>query len=68
MLFEIFNLRGTPSEESWSGIENLKDYKKSFPQFKKRDLKKHLNNSLSEAGFDLLEKMLEMDPVKRIGL
>ena len=71
MIFEIFQLRGTPTEETWSGVSLLKDYKDNFPQFKKQSLKQRVTKGggkVSEAGMDLMERMLEMDPVKRIGI
>ncbi|CAL6106451.1 Kinase [Hexamita inflata] len=68
MLFEIFQLRGTPTEDTWPGVSQLKDWRDTFPKLMGQSLQKRLRNSLSAQGFDLLEKLLEMDPGKRIPL
>ncbi|CAL6046233.1 Kinase [Hexamita inflata] len=65
-LFKIFEVLGTPTDQTWPGITQLPDYKPSFPKFKGVGLKKALGGNLSEAGLDLMASMLEMDPVKRI--
>ena len=67
MLFEIFNLRGTPTEQTWPGVTLLKDYKLTFPHFKGYSLRERLKaGRLSDAGYDLLEKLLQMNPTDRI--
>ena len=65
-LFKIFEVLGTPTEETWPGVSQLPDYKPSFPKFRGQGLRKVLGPTLSEAGLDLMEKMLTMDPIKRI--
>eukprot|EP00703_Trepomonas_sp_PC1_P004885 JAP91721.1 Kinase, CMGC CDK [Trepomonas sp. PC1] len=65
-LFKIFQVLGTPNEETWPGVTQLQDYKDSFPNFAGVGLQKKLQDALSEAGIDLMARMLEQDPVKRL--
>ena len=65
-LFKIFEVLGTPTEETWPGVSQLPDYKPTFPKFHGQGLRKVLGQTLSESGLDLMEKMLTMDPIKRI--
>ena len=64
-IFKIFQMYGTPTEKEWAGITKLPYYKLSFPQFKGRGIRK-FNTNIDEKGVDLLEKMLQLDPAKRI--
>ncbi|KAG0367884.1 Cyclin-dependent kinase catalytic subunit [Gamsiella multidivaricata] len=64
-LFKIFNLRGTPSESIWPGVEGLKDWKSTFPDWKPKPLRQ-IVPQLSKDGINLLSQMLEYDPAKRI--
>lgn len=64
-LFRIFRLRGTPNEEIWPGVTTLKDWKPTFPQWPRLDLKATLP-SLDDDGLNLLSQMIEYDPAKRI--
>eukprot|EP00999_Lentomonas_sp_LEN2_P002888 NODE_752_length_1220_cov_100.943275_g712_i0.p1 GENE.NODE_752_length_1220_cov_100.943275_g712_i0~~NODE_752_length_1220_cov_100.943275_g712_i0.p1 ORF type:complete len:308 (-),score=77.00 NODE_752_length_1220_cov_100.943275_g712_i0:192-1115(-) len=64
-LFKIFRLMGTPSEIDWPGVSKLKDYKAQFPQWKPQNLRVALPH-LDAQGIDLLEKMLQCDPRRRI--
>jgi serine/threonine protein kinase len=64
-IFKIFQMYGTPTEKEWVGITKLPYYKINFPQFKGRGIKKY-NTNIDEKGVDLLEKMLQLDPAKRI--
>ena len=64
-IFKIFQMYGTPTEKEWNGITKLPYYKLSFPQFKGKGIRK-FNNNIDEKGIDLLEKMLQLDPAKRI--
>ncbi|RZC78015.1 hypothetical protein C5167_002262 [Papaver somniferum] len=60
----IFGLLGTPTEEQWPGVTSLKDWHE-YPQWKPRSLV-HAVPSLEPEGVDLLSKMLQLDPGKRI--
>ena len=64
-LFKIFQIMGTPNEETWPGITKLKDYSINFPQWKPKKLKDLFPN-FDKDGLDLMEKFLQMDPDKRI--
>jgi serine/threonine protein kinase len=64
-IFKIFKLLGTPKEETWPGVTKLKDFKSTFPRWNKEDLST-INTHMSTEGLDLLDKMLRLDPAKRI--
>ena len=58
---------GTPTEETWKGVSQLKEYKSTFPQFINQDLIDFVNQKLiGPEGMDLLQRMLKMNPVERI--
>lgn len=66
-LYRIFRVMGTPDENTWPGVTSLPDYKDTFPRWSPvpfQTLVEHIN--ISEDGLDLLAKMLEMNPAKRI--
>ena len=63
-LLHIFKLLGTPSEQTWPGVSNLRDWHE-FPQWRAQDFSK-LIPQLDEHGIDLLQKLLVYDPAKRI--
>ncbi|KAM0682630.1 Cyclin-dependent kinase catalytic subunit [Mitosporidium daphniae] len=64
-LYKIFRILGTPSEESWNGVSTLPEYKTLFPQWHPQALSKVLPQ-LDIYGLDLLSRMLQFDPAKRI--
>ncbi|KAI3701204.1 hypothetical protein L2E82_45853 [Cichorium intybus] len=64
-LFKIFNVMGTPTEDTWPGVSSLRDFKSTFPKWQAKDLETMVPN-LDKSGLDLLRKMLYMDPNKRI--
>ncbi|CAL9005646.1 unnamed protein product [Prunus brigantina] len=64
-LFKIFRIMGTPTEDTWPGVNSLPDFKSSFPKWLAKDLATAVPN-LESAGVDLLSKMLCLDPSKRI--
>jgi len=64
-IFKIFRVLGTPSEETWPGVEQLPDYKPTFPHWAGQDLGDHVP-SLDDNGLDLLKLMLTYDTSKRI--
>ncbi|PUU76617.1 kinase-like domain-containing protein [Tuber borchii] len=64
-IFKIFQVLGTPDEETWPGVTSFPDFKSSFPQWAKVDTKKMVPG-LEDAGIDLLEAMLVYDPAGRI--
>jgi serine/threonine protein kinase len=64
-IFKIFQMYGTPNERTWPGITKLPEFKLTFPQFKGKGIE-HYNKNLDKDGLDLLSKMLQLDPCKRI--
>ncbi|XP_054257506.1 cyclin-dependent kinase 1-like [Macrosteles quadrilineatus] len=64
-LFRIFRVLSTPTEETWTGVSQLPDYKPTFPNWTQNNLSSHTKN-IDDIGLDLLQKMLIYDPAKRI--
>ena len=64
-IFKIFQMYGTPTEKTWPGITKLPEFKLTFPQFKPKGLEAY-NTNLDPVGLDLLSKMIQQDPCKRI--
>ncbi|GJN15757.1 hypothetical protein PR202_gb02696 [Eleusine coracana subsp. coracana] len=63
-LMHIFKLLGTPNEEVWPGVSKLPNWH-VYPQWKPSKLET-LVPGLDADGYDLLEKMLQYEPMKRI--
>eukprot|EP01018_Ginkgo_biloba_P027257 Gb_16478 [translate_table: standard] len=63
-LLKIFRLLGTPNEQVWPGVTQLSDWHE-FPQWRPQDLSRFVFN-LDLNGLDLLSRMLQYDPAKRI--
>lgn len=66
VLFRIFHQLGTPSEASWPRVTLLPDWNKEFPRWRRRPFDSLLQSQLDARGMDLLNRMLTMDPAKRI--
>lgn len=64
-IFKIFQVMGTPTNETWKGVEELPEYKPEFPRWKPKDLSK-MFPTLEPSGVDLLRKFLIYDPADRI--
>ena len=64
-LFRIFRVLGTPTDDVWPGVTQLKDYKQSFPKWKRGNINEAVKN-LDEDGIDLLAKCLIYNPAKRL--
>jgi len=64
-LSKIFQLLGTPTLESWPGMEKLPHYKPDFPMYESRSLSKAFP-MLDEKGISIVEAFLQYDPDKRI--
>ena len=64
-LNRIFKTLGAPDPEKWHDVTSLPEYKTGYPQYKARDLR-DVVPGLSDDGYDLLDKMLQYDPSKRI--
>ncbi|KAM3358605.1 cyclin-dependent kinase G-2 [Capsicum galapagoense] len=71
---KIFRILGTPNETIWPGFSKLPGVKVNFVKHQYNNLRKKFQNAtaftglpiLSEAGLDLLNKLLTYDPEKRI--
>jgi len=64
-LFRIFRTLGTPTEETWPGVSQYRDFKPTFPKWSPRPLSTILPD-LEPEGLDLLSQMLVYEPGKRI--
>lgn len=64
-IFKIFQIRGTPDEETYPGVTSLPDFKEIYPKWRRQDLDT-LVPTLCPAGLDLLDKLLEYVPNRRI--
>lgn len=72
-LGKIFELLGTPDEQSWPGLDALPNFRKfNFRQARRSSLRQRFpppgpifdgRPTLSEAGFDLLQRLLALCPV-----
>lgn len=55
-LYRIFRICGTPNDEIWPGVTQLKNYRQSFPNWIASPLKSVISNlNLDAAGIDLLQ-------------
>jgi serine/threonine protein kinase len=66
-LFKIFQILGTPNDDTWSNVSKLPDYKASFPQWKAKQLSEVFPN-FDKEGLDLMSNLLQMDPEKRLSI
>ena len=64
-LMKIFQVTGTPNEKNWPDVESLQDYKKTFPKWKAQNIS-DLIPEFDKDGIDLIEKLLILDPEKRL--
>ncbi|KAJ3415276.1 cyclin-dependent serine/threonine protein kinase [Chytridiales sp. JEL 0842] len=64
-LLRIFKLMGTPSETIWPKVSELPEYKPDFPVYERGSLGEVVPK-LDENGLDLLSKLIEYLPEKRI--
>ena len=67
-LRQIFRLMGNPTEQSWPGIsQNAKFNAIQWPTFPAYNLRELINvEQIDDQGLDLLMKMLEYEPARRI--
>ncbi|MES1910860.1 MAG: hypothetical protein MHM6MM_003386 [Cercozoa sp. M6MM] len=67
-LYKIFQVLGTPTEETWPGVSSLPDWKPHFPSWRRRSLREAVPElqQLDDDGLDLLQRMLTFDPARRI--
>ena len=64
-LQKIFKMFGTPNSAEWKGVKELPDWKEDFPVFKPQSLKQ-VCPALDDLGIDLLSKLMQLDPAKRL--
>mmetsp|Transcript_15441 Transcript_15441/g.23141 ORF Transcript_15441/g.23141 Transcript_15441/m.23141 type:complete len:330 (+) Transcript_15441:24-1013(+) len=64
-LYKIFKKLGTPNEQSWPGVTKLENYNTLFPQWGET-IDRKMSRYLGTLGLDLLKRMLEYSPAKRI--
>jgi serine/threonine protein kinase len=64
-LHKIFMALGTPSEDMWPGVNELPDYKSTFPNWHRRSIGESVPK-LCPLGVDLMSKMLTYEPSRRI--
>ena len=65
-LKKIFHIRGTPNERNFPGLDDLPEWEEGkFEKYKEEDIRKYVPK-LDDLGVDLLLKMLQIDPDKRI--
>jgi serine/threonine protein kinase len=64
-LHKIFQIMGTPNENTWPGVSQFPDYKETFPNWKPQNLGNYLNRP-DVLAVDLLAQMLAYEPSKRI--
>ena len=64
-LFKIFRILGTPNEEVWPGVSSLQDWNEDFPVWPSLQISRFTSN-LCDAGVDLVEQLLHLDPKRRI--
>ncbi|OBA20023.1 Pkinase-domain-containing protein [Metschnikowia bicuspidata var. bicuspidata NRRL YB-4993] len=66
-LYKIYEVMGTPTAESWPGIENLPWFEMLKPRIKRTSrFEKDFKNLMTDDGFDLAQKLLLLDPGRRI--
>jgi serine/threonine protein kinase len=64
-IHQIFKIMGTPTEERWPGVTQLSGYKTTFQKWTKRPIAEVVPTA-DPLALDLIEKMLDYDPSKRI--
>ncbi|KAI9004149.1 kinase-like domain-containing protein [Gaertneriomyces semiglobifer] len=64
-LFRIFRLLGTPTDDTWPGVQLLPDWKPSFPMWRRQNLDT-IFTDLEPEGVQLLSELLAYDPAERI--
>ncbi|KOO29099.1 cyclin-dependent kinase 3, partial [Chrysochromulina tobinii] len=64
-LFKIFQLLGTPADDTWEGVSKLPDWQSKFPSWKPENLMTTYG-LLGTDGVALLEGLLTYDPRERL--
>lgn len=64
-IFKIFRIMGTPNEDTWPGVTSLQDWNDDFPVWPSLQLNRFCPG-MSEAGVDLCEQLMALDPRRRL--
>lgn len=64
-LHKIFQSLGTPTEENWPTVKDLPEWKPDFTRYEAKPWKR-IVDKMDPAGIDLISKMLECDPNRRV--
>lgn len=65
-LYKIFQVMGTPNEQTWAGVSQLPDFGLKFPNWKAQPLPKAITKHQDKHLIDLFKKIMVLDPYKRI--
>lgn len=65
MIFKIFELFGTPNGSKWDWVRKINGFSSSMPQFPGKGLKSAFVRDVDPDAYDLISKLLEMDPLTR---
>lgn len=65
-LFRLLQMFGTPSKENWPEFFKLPGFVKDLPKFAGKSLKERFPGINDQMALDLLDKFLQMNPLKRI--
>ena len=66
-LFRIFRMFGTPTNETWPGVESYRDYKASFPRWTNYRLENNIKSNDAQL-LSFLKGMFVLDPSKRFSV
>lgn len=66
-IFKMFRILGTPTEEVWPGVSQLRDFKQDFPKWHGTHFAgvRASAPSLGDAGIDIIHQSLRFNPVER---
>merc|ERR1712039_19253 len=67
-VFKIFQKLGTPNEQIWPGVNELPDFKATFPKWPHRGWPniRNISQQMGADGIELLEGLMCYDPRRRI--
>lgn len=65
-LYKIFQMMGTPNEQTWPGVSQLPDFGIKFPNWKPQPFPQPIVKYQIKEVLDLLQKIVVLDPYKRI--
>jgi len=67
-IFQIFQQLGTPNYTTWPGLNELPDFRQTFPVWPPKPLSqiRNLSTQLGPGGLRLLDGLLRYDPARRI--